>query len=172
MAFESCPGAGDSTRARILWKMKLKLKKNSLVQIFTGENKKKTKQTNRIFHLFRGLFCFFNRIFPGLWVNFFHTYLTKNLRSCPWLVCLKFSLGYGYPHPLLCIKSHDHVKQFVRVLVLLVINTGCLKKFQKKMGNTTLLISSSFYAKRHINVCSGGPICVPRFFPIFRKHPV
>ena len=36
-----------------------------------------------------------------------------------------------------------------------VIHTGCPKNFYK-MGNTTLLISSSNYAKRHINVCSGG----------------
>ena len=43
------------------------------------------------------------------------------------------------------------VKHFVRVLVLLVINIGCPKNCQK-MGNTTLLISSSNYAKRHINV--------------------
>ena len=31
------------------------------------------------------------------------------------------------------------------------------------MGNTTLLISSSNYAKRHINVCSGGDLCSPFF---------
>ena len=31
LTFESCPGAG------ILWKMKLKLQKNSMDQIFTGE---------------------------------------------------------------------------------------------------------------------------------------
>ena len=39
---ESCPGAGNSTRAGILWKMKLKLQKNSVDQIITGENKKNT----------------------------------------------------------------------------------------------------------------------------------
>ena len=49
--------------------MKLKFQKNSVDQIFTGENKKKT---SRIFYLFRGLHCtcFFNGIFHGLWVNF------------------------------------------------------------------------------------------------------
>ena len=52
LAFESCPGAGNSTRAGILWKMKLKLHKSSVDQIFTGENKK-----SRIFDLFRGLHC-------------------------------------------------------------------------------------------------------------------
>ena len=38
LTFESCPGAGNSTRTGILWKMKAKLKKkNSVDQIFTGE---------------------------------------------------------------------------------------------------------------------------------------
>ena len=57
------------------------------------------------------------------------------------------------------------VKRFVLVLVLLVINIGCPKNC-KKMGNTALLISSSNYTKRHINVCSGGDLCSP-FLAIF-----
>ena len=43
-----------------------------------------------------------------------------------------------------------------------VINTGCPKTLLK-MGNTALSISSSNYAKRHINVCSGGNLCSPFF---------
>ena len=39
--FESCPGARNSTRTGILWKMKVKLQKNSVDQIFIGENKNK-----------------------------------------------------------------------------------------------------------------------------------
>ena len=50
LTFESCPGAGNSTRTGILWKMKVKLQKNSVDQIFTGENKYKLN-----FDLFRGL---------------------------------------------------------------------------------------------------------------------
>ena len=61
------------------------------------------------------------------------------------------------------------VKRFVRELVLLVINTGCPKKLLK-MGKTTLLISSSKYAKGHINVCSGGYFCSP-FFGNFSETP-
>ena len=34
LTFESCPGAGNSTRTRILWKMKVNLKKSSVDQIF------------------------------------------------------------------------------------------------------------------------------------------
>ena len=40
LTFESCPGTGNSTRAGIWWKMKLKLHKNSVNHVFTGENKK------------------------------------------------------------------------------------------------------------------------------------
>ena len=49
------------------------------------------------------------------------------------LACLylKFSLGYGYIHTYFCTKGYDYVKRFVRVLVLLLINTGCLKKIAK-----------------------------------------
>ena len=39
--FDSCPGARNSTRTRILWKMKVTLQRNSVDQIFTGENKNK-----------------------------------------------------------------------------------------------------------------------------------
>ena len=51
LTFESCPGAGNSTRTGLLWEMKVKLQKNRVDQIFTGEN----KRTSRIFGLFRGL---------------------------------------------------------------------------------------------------------------------
>ena len=39
-----------------------------------------------------------------------------------------------------------------------------------KMGNTTLLISSSNYAKCQINVCSEGDLCSP-FFSNFSETP-
>ena len=39
-----------------------------------------------------------------------------------------------------------------------------------KMGNATLLISSSNYAKHQINVCSGGDLCSP-FFSYFSETP-
>ena len=42
LTFESWPGAWNSTRTGILWKMKVKLPNNSVEQILTGENKKKT----------------------------------------------------------------------------------------------------------------------------------
>ena len=38
--FRKLPGGRESTRTRILWKMKVKLQKYSVDQIFTGENKK------------------------------------------------------------------------------------------------------------------------------------
>ena len=59
------------------------------------------------------------------------------------LACLylKFS-SLWLSTPTFCIKGYDYVKSFVRVLVLLVINTGCPKKLLK-MGNTALLIFSA-----------------------------
>ena len=48
-------------------------------------------------------------------------------------------------HTYFCTKGYYYVQRFVRVLVLLVINTGRPKKLLK-MGNTALLISSSNYA--------------------------
>ena len=164
LTFESCPGAGNSTRAGILWKIKVKLQKNSVDQIFTGENK---KETSRIFDLFRDI-----GVFPGLWVNFLvllSQILYKKPEELP-LVCLfEVFTGLWLSIPTFCIKGYDYVKRFVRVLVLSVINTGCLKKLLK-MGNVTLLISSSNYAKRHINVCSGGGLCSP-FFSNFSETP-
>ena len=41
--------------------------------------------------------------------------------------------GLWLSTPTFCIKDYDYVKRFVRVLVLLVINTGCLKKLLKNV---------------------------------------
>ena len=78
----------------------MKLQKNSVDQIFTGEN----KRTSRVFGLFRGL-RFLNGIYLGLWVNFLvllSNMPCKKSEELP-LACLysKFSLGYDYPHLLL-----------------------------------------------------------------------
>ena len=43
LTFESCQGGGNSTRTGILRKMKVKLQKSSVDQIFTGENKKQAE---------------------------------------------------------------------------------------------------------------------------------
>ena len=60
------------------------------------------------------------------------------------------------------------VKHVVRLLVLLVIKG--VRKIAKNWGNTTLLISSSNYAKRHINVCLRGHLC-SLFFSNFSEIP-
>ena len=73
LTFESCLGARNSTRAGILWKMKLKLKKNSVDQIFTDENKKKLE-----FLTFFEVYVFFQWNFSWSMGQFFHTYLTKS----------------------------------------------------------------------------------------------
>ena len=43
LTFEICPGAGNSTKTGILWKIKVKLQKNSVDQIFTDESKKQAE---------------------------------------------------------------------------------------------------------------------------------
>ena len=48
------------------------------------------------------------------------------------LACLfEVFTGLWLSTPTFCIKSHDNVKHFVCVLVLLVINTGYRKRFLK-----------------------------------------
>ena len=48
------------------------------------------------------------------------------------LACLfEVFTGLWLSTPTFCIKDYGYVKRFVRVLVLLVINTGCLKKIAK-----------------------------------------
>ena len=100
LTFESCPGVGNSTRTGISWKMKVKLQKNSVDQIFTGENKKQAE-----FLTFFEVYMFSQWNFPGLWVNFLvllsHIPYKKSEEFPLACLYLKFSLGYGYPHLLL-----------------------------------------------------------------------
>ena len=69
-------------------------------------------------------------------------------------------------HTYFCTKGYDYVKRFVRVLVLLVINTGCPKKLLK-MGNTAFV---DFQFKLCLNVCTGGDLC-SSFFSNFSETP-
>ena len=112
----------------------MKLQKNSVDQIFTGESKNKLN-----FLPFSRFTCFVNGLFWSMG-QLFGSAITHTLQKSEELplACLyfKFSLGYGYSH-LLLYKRLCYVKRFVRVLVLLVINTGCPKNLLK-MGNTAL----------------------------------
>ena len=78
----------------------MKLKNNSVDQIFTGENKNKLN-----FLPFAKFKCFLNGIFPDLWVNYLvlltHIPYKKSEELPLACLCLKFSLGYGYSHLLL-----------------------------------------------------------------------
>ena len=128
-------GVGTSTRAGILWKMKSKLQKYSLDQIFTGENKKKATKKQVKFLTFFEVYVFFQKNLPGLWVNFLvllsHIPCRKS-EELPLACLFEVFTGSWLSTSTFCIKSYDYVKHFVRVLVLLVINTGCLKKISKK----------------------------------------
>ena len=78
--------------------------------------------------------CFFNGIFPGVWVNF-SVLLShipyKKSEELPLACLFEVFTWLWLSTPTFCIKSYDYVKHFVHVLVLLVINTGCLKRFLK-----------------------------------------
>ena len=99
LIFESCPGAENSTRTGILWKMKVKLQKSSLDQIFTGENKKQVK-----FFTFLEVYVFsqwnFSRPMGQFLVLLSHIPYKKSEELPMACLYLKFSQGYGYPHPL------------------------------------------------------------------------
>ena len=100
LTFENCPGAGNSTRTGILWKMKVKLQKSSVDQIFTGENKKQAEFLTSL-----EVYMFYEWIFVGLWVNFLvllsHIPYKNSEELSLACLYLKFSLGYDYPHLLL-----------------------------------------------------------------------
>ena len=103
---------------------------------------------------------------PRLSVNFLvllsHIRTLQKSEELPLACLFEVFAGLWLSTPTLCIKDYDYVERFVRVLVLLVINTGCLKKLLKNR-NTTLLISSSNYAKCQLNVCPEGDLCSPFF---------
>ena len=131
---------------------------------------KTKKKTSWIFYLFQGLHIFWMEFFlnyGSIFWFYYHTHLTKVWGVASGLIIFEVFTGLWLSTPTFCIKGYDYVKHFVHVLVLLLINTGCPKSC-KKMGNTTLLISSSNYAK----TCAQEVICVPRFLAIFLKHPV
>ena len=128
LTFESCPVAENLTRTGILWKMKVKLQKNSEDQIFTGENKKQAKFLPFLVYVFSRWNLSWSM---GQFFGSAITHALKKSDELP-LACLywKFSLGYGYPS-YFCTKGYDYVKPFVFVLILLVINTEFPKRLLK-----------------------------------------
>ena len=95
------------------------------------------------------------------------------------LACLfEVFTGLWLSTPTFCMKGYDYVKHFVRVLVLLVINTGCLKQILKN--------GEHYIVDFQLNLCQTPYKCVPRrqfvlnmfgnlcssFLAIFLKHPV
>ena len=146
--------------------------KNGVDQIFTGENKKKNKLNFLPFSRFT---CFLNWTVPGLWVDFLvllsYIPYKKSEGVALGLFMFEVFTGLWLSTPTFCIKGYDYVKRFVLVLVLLVMNTGCPKKLLK-MGNTTLLISSSNYAKTPYKCVHRRQFVFPVFSAIFLKHPV
>ena len=97
LTFESCLRAGNSTRTGALWKIKVKFQKNSVDQIFTGENKKQVE-----FLTFSEVYVLSQWNFSLSMGHFFGSDITHTLQRFEELplafLYLKFSLGYRYPH--------------------------------------------------------------------------
>ena len=94
--------------------------------IFTGENKKQVEFLT-IFEVY--VFSQWN-FASSIGQSFGSpvTYTLQKSEELP-LACLFEVFTESWLSTLtFCIKDYDYVKRFVRVLVLLVINTGCLKK--------------------------------------------
>ena len=60
------------------------------------------------------------------------TYTLQKSEELPLACLFEVFTGLWLSTPNFCIKDYDYVKRSVHVLVLLVINTGYLKKLQRK----------------------------------------
>ena len=90
------------------------------------------------------------------------THALQKSEELPLACSFEVFTGLWLSTPTFCIKSYDYVKHFVRVLVSLVINTWCLRKFLKN-GEHRVVDIQLIYAKRHINACAGGDLYSPFF---------
>ena len=59
--------------------------------------------------------------------QFFGSVVTYTFQELALACLFEVFTGLWLSTPTFCIEDYDYVKHFVRVLVLLVINTGCLK---------------------------------------------
>ena len=103
--------------------------KNCVDQIFTGENKK----TSRFLTIFE-VYVFSQWNFVSSIGQFFAstvTYTLQKAEELPLACLFEVFTGLWLSTPTFCIKDYDYAKRSVRALVLLVINTGCLKKLLK-----------------------------------------
>ena len=96
-------------------------------QIFTGENKTILDdfQSLRIFLM---EFCI---VYRSVFFCSAVTYILQNSEDLPLACLFEVFTGLWLSTPTFCIKGYGSVKRFVRVLVFLVINTGCFKKIFK-----------------------------------------
>ena len=99
-------------------------------QIFTGENKKEQVEVLTIFEVY----VFSQRNFAlsvGQLFGSAVTYTLQKSEELPLACLFEVVTGLWLSTPTFCRKDYDYVKRFVPVSVLLVINTGCLKKLTK-----------------------------------------
>ena len=85
-------------------KNEIETSKNSVNQIFTGENKKKPKQTSRIFDLFRGLRVFSMEFLLVNGSIFSHIPYKKS-EELPLACLFEVFIGLWLSTPTFCIKK-------------------------------------------------------------------
>ena len=76
LTFESCPGAGNSTRTGILWKTKVKLQKNSVDQFLQVKTRKQAE-----FFTFFEVYVFSQWNFSWSMDQFFGSAITHTLQK-------------------------------------------------------------------------------------------
>ena len=123
---------------------------DQFLQVKTKKEKKKHVEVLIFFEVYT--VRVFYGVCPGPWVNLLcllsYIPYKKSEELLPTCLFEVFT-GLWLSTPTFCIKGYDYVKHFVRVLVLLVINTGCLKKFLKN-GEHHIVDLHLIYTKSHI----------------------
>ena len=125
LTFKSSPKAGNSTRAWILWKMEVKLKKIAWIKFLQVKTGKQVEFLTSF-----KVYVFSQWNFASSIGQFFGPAVTctsQKFEELPLACLFEVFTGLWLSIPTFCIKDHDYLKGSVRVLVLLVINTGCLE---------------------------------------------
>ena len=103
--FRKLPRAGNSTRAGITWKMKLKLQKIAWIKLLQVKRQQQ-KETSRILDLFRGLRVFSMEFFLGygsMFCFYCYTYLTKKSEKLSLACLFEVFTGLWLSTPILSV---------------------------------------------------------------------
>ena len=123
------PGGREFDKVWDFVKNESETSKHCLDQIFTGENKEQVEFLTIFKAYMFSQWNFASSI--GQFFNSAVTYTLQKSEELPLACLFEVFAGLWLSTPTSCMKDYDYVKRFVRVLVSLEINTGCLKKLLK-----------------------------------------